>query len=171
MVGEDVAVGQEQDARPPGGFSAQVPAALEQLPGNLEGDEGFAGPCGEGQQDAGLTSRHGLQDALDGDVLVVAARMGATLVLERHGGETVAPSILLAKICPQRSSGLGKAATSPSVPCLQVHAVDGLAVGGEGEPESQLGGVALGLHDALASGLSHASASTTASLVLRYTST
>jgi hypothetical protein len=32
--------------------SRQVPAALEQLPGELEGDEGLAGAGGQRQQDA-----------------------------------------------------------------------------------------------------------------------
>ena len=52
LVGEDVAVGEEQDARPARRLAAQVPAAMEQLPGDLKGDEGLARAGGEGQQDA-----------------------------------------------------------------------------------------------------------------------
>src|SRR3546814_3378742 len=43
LVRQDVAVGQEQDARPPRRLAAEVPAAVEQLPGDLKGDGGLAG--------------------------------------------------------------------------------------------------------------------------------
>ena len=42
-----------------------------------------------------LTRRDGLQRAPDGDVLVVARLPVAALVLERDGGEAVAPDVLL----------------------------------------------------------------------------
>ena len=57
LVGEDVAVGQEQDARAARRLAAQVPAAVEELPGDLEGDEGLAGAGGEREQDALLVLR------------------------------------------------------------------------------------------------------------------
>jgi hypothetical protein len=71
----------------------QVPAALEQLPGDLEGDEGLAGAGGQRQQDAVAPGGDGFQHARDGDVLVVAPLPGAALVLEGHGGEAVAPGV------------------------------------------------------------------------------
>ena len=102
LVGEDVAVGQEQDARTAGRLAfalpvGEVPSALEQLPGELEGDEGLAGAGRQRQQDAVLPRGDGLQRAPDGDVLVVARLPVAALVLERDGGEAVAPDVLLGK--------------------------------------------------------------------------
>ena len=52
LVGEDVAVGQKQDARAARRFAAQVPAAVEQLPSDLKGNGRFAGAGGESKQDA-----------------------------------------------------------------------------------------------------------------------
>ena len=43
------------------------------------------------EQDALPVLRDGLHHALDGDVLVIPARMRAALVLVGHGGEAVAP--------------------------------------------------------------------------------
>ena len=115
--GEDVAVGEEQDARPARRLAAQVPAAVEQLPGDLEGDERLARAGGQREQDALLPVGDRLQHALDGDVLVVAALEVAALVLERHGGEAVAPGVLLGEgQVPQFVRASGSAATSPSVP-------------------------------------------------------
>ena len=42
-----------------------------------------------------MFARDGLHHALNGDVLIVAAGMRTALVLERHGGETVAPRVRL----------------------------------------------------------------------------
>ena len=66
LVGADVAVGQEQDARPAGGLGLTLPvgevsAALEQLPGELEGDEGLAGAGRKDQQDAVLPRYNALR--------------------------------------------------------------------------------------------------------------
>ena len=54
LVGQDVAVGQEQDARAARRLAGhqQIPAAVEQLPGDLKGDEGLARAGGEREQDA-----------------------------------------------------------------------------------------------------------------------
>src|SRR5205807_5616459 len=70
LVGEDVAVGEEQDARAAIRLPAQVPATLEKLPRNLKGDEGLPRAGGEREQDALLFRSDGLQHALDGNVLV-----------------------------------------------------------------------------------------------------
>ena len=100
LIGQDVAVGEEQDARPARRLAAQVPAAVEQLPGDLKGDERLARAGGQREQDARLAGGDGLQHPLDGDVLVVAWLEVAALVLEGHGGEAVAPGVL-----PRQRSG------------------------------------------------------------------
>jgi hypothetical protein len=64
---------------------------VKQLPRNLKGDEGLAGAGGQRQQNALPFFRNGLHHALNGDVLIIAPRMRAALVLERHGGKAVAP--------------------------------------------------------------------------------
>jgi hypothetical protein len=85
----------------------QVPAAVEQLPGDLEGDEGLAGAGRQRQQDALAPLGHGRQHALDGDVLVVAALEVAALVLEGHGREAVAPGVGRGEGQAHSSSGVG----------------------------------------------------------------
>ena len=102
LVGEDIAVGQKQDAWPPGRLAPllpidQVPAAVEQLPCDLEGDEGLARARGQSQQDAPLSGGDGIQHPFDGDVLVITGWMAAAFVLERHGFEPVAPGVLFGK--------------------------------------------------------------------------
>ena len=52
LVGEDVSVRQEEDARQAVWLAAQVPAAMEELPGDLEGNHRLAGTRSERQQDA-----------------------------------------------------------------------------------------------------------------------
>ena len=129
-------------------LAAQVPAAVEQLPGDLKGDEGLAGAGGQREQDALLLGGDGLQHALDGDVLVVAALEIAALVLERHGGEAVAPGVRLGKgQVPEfvRRRVAGHLALGP---LLHVDAVDALAVGGVGEADGELAGVVLRLRHA-----------------------
>ena len=95
LVGEDVAIGEEQNPRPPFGPSAQVPARLKQLPRELKRDEGLAGAGGEREQDPLAAVGDRLQHPLDGEVLVVAPLEVAAPIFERHGGEAVAPLVLL----------------------------------------------------------------------------
>ena len=57
LIGENVAVGEEQNARAARRLAAQVPAAVEQLPRDLKRDEGLAGAGGEREQDALLARR------------------------------------------------------------------------------------------------------------------
>src|SRR5258708_37089886 len=52
LVGEDIAVGEEENAGTSRRLAAQVPAAVKQLPCDLEGDKGFAGAGRESQEDA-----------------------------------------------------------------------------------------------------------------------
>ena len=91
----------------------------------------------------------GLQHPLDGDVLVVAALEVAALVLERHGGEAVAPGVLLGKGQVPEFVGRRDSAAVRLRSRLHVDAVDALAVGGVGEADGQLAGVVLGLRHAL----------------------
>ena len=130
------------------GFARQVPAALEQRPGDLEGDRGLAGAGGERQQDALLAGGDRLQRVLDGVVLVVARLPGAASLLERNGGEAVAPFV-------RRREHLGPEFVRRRIALdialragLHVDLVDAPAVGGIGEARLQLFGIGLGLPDA-----------------------
>ena len=108
LIGQDVAVGEEQDARPPRRLARQVPAALEQRPGDLEGDGGLAGAGGERQQDALLAGGDGFQRVLDGVVLVVARLPGAARAprtARRRSGRAMRSAV--AKTLAQSSSGVG----------------------------------------------------------------
>ena len=67
-LAEDVAVGEKQDARAARRLAAKVPAAVEQLPDDLEGDEGLAGAGGQRQQDAGLVNGDGGHHPIDSNV-------------------------------------------------------------------------------------------------------
>ena len=90
-----------------------------------------------------------LHDALDGDVLVVARRVRAALVLEGHGGEAVAPGVLLGEGERPELVGRGIGRQLALRAGVHVDAVDALAVGRVGEAHGHLAGVVLGLGDAL----------------------
>ena len=149
LVGEDVAVGEEEDARAAVRFAAQVPAAVEELPADLEGDEGLARAGGQRQQDAVAAGGDGLQHAVDGDVLVVAALEIPAPVLEGDGGEPVAPGVLLGEGPVPEFVGRRVAGQLAFGPLLHVDAVNALAVGGVGEADGELARVVLGLRHAL----------------------
>ena len=118
----------------------------------MEGDEGFAGAGGEGQQDAPPAVGDGFEHALDGDVLIVAAGVGAALVLERDGGEAVAPGVRLGEGHGPEFVGGGEAGSFAFAARFHVDGVDALAVGGIGEADGEAAGVFLGLADALGEG-------------------
>jgi len=100
-------------------------------------------------RDALPVVRDGLHHALYGDVLVVAAGVRAAFVLERHGGEVVAPGVRCREgPRPQLVRG-GVGRQLAFLAGLHVDAVDALAVGGVGESNSHLRGVVLRLGDAL----------------------
>ena len=79
LVGEDVAVDQEEDA-PPG-------AGLPQPPDDLKGGVGLAGAGGHDQEDAVLAPGDGVDGAVDGDELVVARALAGTVVVIVLGGD------------------------------------------------------------------------------------
>ena len=153
LVGKDVAVSQKEDARAARGFAAQVPAAVEQLPGDLKGDERLAGAGGERQKNALLVGRDGFHCPLDGDVLKVAAGMGAALVLEGHGGEAVAPRDGLGEGQVPEFVRRGIARRLAFLAGLHVNAVNALAIGAIGVANGHDSGVVLGLRQALGQGL------------------
>ncbi len=91
MVGENVPVGKEQDARAACRLAREVPAALEELPCDLERDEGLARAGGEREKDAEVPGGNGFQHPLDDDVLIVATLEIAATVLEGDRREVVPP--------------------------------------------------------------------------------
>ena len=120
---------------------------MEQFPGDLKGDEGLAGAGGEGEQDARLAGGDGFQHAVDGDVLVIAAGVGAAFVLKRNGGETVAPDVLLGVGLGPEFGG-GRVAGQFALGALvHVDAVEALAIGGISETNREFPRVVLGLGD------------------------
>ena len=112
------------------GSRLRVPAAVEEFPCDLKGDEGLAGAGGEREQDACSVVGDGLQHALDGNVLVVADLDVAALVLERHGGEAVAPCVRLGERQVPEFIRRRVIARLAFLAGLHVDAVDALAVGG-----------------------------------------
>ena len=79
LVGQDVAVDQEEDAF--------LGAGLPQPPDDLEGGVGLAGAGGHDQQDAVLAPGDGLDGAVDGDELVVAGRLAGAVVVVVLSGD------------------------------------------------------------------------------------
>jgi hypothetical protein len=121
---------------------------VEELPRDLEGDEGLSRAGREGEQDAVALRGDGLQHALDGDVLVVPRPEVPAPVLEGHGGEAVAPGVRLREgAVPQLVWG-GETGDLALHAGLHVDAVHALPVAGVGEPHGQLPRVVLGLRDA-----------------------
>ena len=64
--------------------SFQIPATVEELPGQLEGDKGLARTGCHCQQDTGLTCRNRFQYLVYGIVLIVAGLPASTPVLQRE---------------------------------------------------------------------------------------
>ena len=152
LVGKDVTIGQKQYPRVTLGLLAKVPAALEEFPGELEGDEGFACACGHGEEDAGLALIDGFEDVLDRVMLVVAGFPGATAIFKGDKGKTIAPEIFLAEgEVPECFGGgvLGDVGFGSGLP---IDLVDAASVGGVGEAGFEFFGVVFGLGDALGVG-------------------
>ena len=162
LVREDVTIGEEQDARAAPGFAGappigEVPAAVEQLPRNLECDVRLARAGRERQQDAIAALGDCAKRFLDRVDLIIVRRLGAALVLERHGGEAVAPERGARlggaeRLLPQRV-GAGVAVEIGLRTGRHVDAVKLFPVAGEGEAGLQFLGVALGLAEPLGGSL------------------
>ena len=152
LVGEDVAVGEEQDARAAHGLAGEAPFRVEQFPGDLEGDGGLAGSGGEGEQDAPVAPRDRLQSAaVDGLVLVVARLPFAAGSLELYRAEGVAPRVRLGEgAVPEllrRREGQEHVVLGAG---RHVDAVPAQPVRGVGESGAEPAGIVLGLPDAVA---------------------
>jgi hypothetical protein len=109
-------------------------------------------PVASVKQDALAPLADGFQHAGDCDLLVVAPLPGTALVLERDGGEAVAPGTggrcsLRKGLCPERLRP-GEGRDIALEPGRHVRAVDGLPVGAVGESHRELRGVGLGLAQA-----------------------
>jgi|GEM_PF-2056568 len=102
LIGQRIAVSQEQDARSASRFFAcfpvgRIPATLKQLPRQLKRDEGLASSGGQSQQDTILACGDGFQNSIDGDVLVVASLKVSASIFERHRCESITPGVLFGK--------------------------------------------------------------------------
>lgn len=118
---------------------------MEQLPRQLEGDEGLSRPGRQIQQDALPALRHRVQHRLHGIDLIVARGLAPALVFEWHRREPVAPGVLLGESrVPQllrRRPGLDR----PLLAGRHVDPVLARPVGREGPARVQLAGIDLGL--------------------------
>ena len=93
MVGQDIPVRQEQYARAARSIAGQIPAAVEELPGNLKGDERLARARRQREQDAILLGGDGLQRPFNCQVLIIACLEKSAPVLKRDLGEAVPPGV------------------------------------------------------------------------------
>ena len=108
----------------------KIPTTVEEFPRNLKRDERLARAGGEREQDARLIRGDGLQHALNGDVLIVAARMRTALVLKRHGGEAVTPGVRFGEGQVPEFFRAGITRDVALRARDHVYAIDGLTVGG-----------------------------------------
>src|SRR5207245_6893780 len=100
-----------------------------------------------------LIALYGVHHTLYGDVLVVTAWMRSALVLKWHGGESVAPRVLLGKGHLPELVGRGVRATLVLFARLHIGRVESLAVRGVCETKLHLVRVDLRLGEALSQGL------------------
>ena len=141
LLGERVAVCEEKDARTSAGL-LQVPSCLEEFPGDLEGDKGFACSSSEGEQNALLALCYALQDFANSRFLIVARLLRAVAV-ERLFVQFVAPQIGLAVDARPEFVGTGESVHEVFVKALAVHLVDVVSVGGVGETDTKHIGILL----------------------------
>jgi len=150
LVAQHDAVGQEQDA--------PRAAGARELPGDLQGHVGLAGPRGHGQQDAPRAGGDGRDGLVDGDLLVVARALAVPLIVGHDqrvqvcrpplgrapaagdGGLGIGGGIALVQLVGRRESV--EAALRPRA---EVELFDAMAVAAVGEQQPQLLGVQLGL--------------------------
>ena len=149
LIGEHVAVCQEQDPRAAASVTVEVPTGVEELPRELERDVGFARSGGEREQDPLVSVGNRFEDLVDGDLLVVPRRVRAALGLGSDIGEPVAPLIALGeRHVPQFLRGRVRRNVL-LVTGRHVDRVDLTAVRRVGEADVELGCVLLRLADTL----------------------
>ncbi len=148
LIGEDVAVGQEEDAWAAGRFAGEIPSAVKEFPGDLEGDEGFSGSGGERQEDARFSGGDGLKHAIYSEILIIAALKETAFVFEGNGGEAVTPGVGFRERGGPEIIGRWVADHIAFPAVLHVDSVDALAVGGVGVADVHFEGVVLSLGEA-----------------------
>ncbi len=62
-------------------LASGIPAGAPEFPTNLEGDYGFAGAGGHGQQDSLFVLQNRLHDPIDGDFLIVAGTLSTVMIV------------------------------------------------------------------------------------------
>ena len=120
---------------------------MEEFVGNLEGNEGLAGSRCHCQEDAVLSGCYGIQDLVDGNLLVIPGNL-LPVIVERLGVELVPPFIRIAEgPCPYLFRG--KVVIHLTfLSGLHIYLVDGIAVGSVSEADFQFLGIFLRLHHA-----------------------
>ena len=154
LIGQDIAISEKEDAGAASGLVGclsipEVPAAVEELPGQLKGDAGFAGARGQGQEDAILAGGDGLQHTIDGVMLVIASLPAAASVFKGDCAEAIPPEVGLLEGGIPELFRAWKGGNMLLLAGLHVDPVDTQAVGGKGETGLEAGCVALGLAHAL----------------------
>jgi len=129
LIGQNVAVGEEKYARPPRRLAGEIPAAMEQRPCNLKRDRSLARTGGERQQDALLARCNGLQRILNSVVFIISILPLPPFILERDGGEAIAPSIGLGEHTLPKLLRRWIAVDVALRTCCHVYLVDATAIG------------------------------------------
>lgn len=154
LIGENVPVGEEEDARQTElsgiGGGAQIPLGLHEFPADLESDEGFAGSGGESEQNPVASGGNGIKNAVDGDFLIVARRLGADP--ERLQIETIPPEIGIGVSPLPQFFGGREMIDGMFFSRGHIHEVNFVAVSGVGEADVHQLRVFLGLRDAFKDG-------------------
>jgi len=128
-------------------LAAQIPAAMEQFPGDLKGDKSFAGAGGECEKNAFPALRNSLHRPVDGDVLIIAA--GCEPPLSSNG--TSEKRSAQASCCKDHIPKFFWRGIAPHLAffaCLHVDAVNARPFGRIGETHGHFPRIILGLADA-----------------------
>ncbi len=158
LIRKDVAIGKKEDAGSALGFLSfskscspvcEVPAAVEELPCNLEGNRGLAGACGQREQQPIAALGNGIKRIGDGIVLVEAGLPLSSAFLKGNFREAAAPvGFLCLRFSEGRVPKLVRAGVAIHFPLgsgIQVHLIDSQPIGGVGEADLEFFCVAFGL--------------------------
>jgi hypothetical protein len=117
----------------------------------LKGDDGFAGAGGHGEEDAAFTLEDGLDDTVDGDLLVVARVFAGGEIGrgEKAFGNGFGEFFGGAEALPE-FGGSGDFGEFAFLAGDEIEFDEGLAVGGVGELEAEHGRVFFGLLETVA---------------------